>query len=73
MTKKKMYRYLGRNGILTTYVLLDGINHILRYRLTADEGMLLTDGDTFCKATEIDADDLNNWYEIPDPEANLNK
>ena len=73
MTKKKMYRYLGRNGIINTYVLLDGINHILRYRLTADEGMLLTNGESVCHIVEIDAEDLDNWREIADPEANLNK
>ena len=28
MTKIKMYKYLGRNGILTTRIQLDGINFI---------------------------------------------
>ena len=36
MTKNKMYRYLGRNGILTTKILLDGINHIDVLELVAD-------------------------------------
>lgn len=66
MTKKKLYRYLGRNGILTTYVLLDGIEHILRYRLTADEGMVLTNGEKKVHTIEIDADDINEWVEIPE-------
>lgn len=60
MIKKKMYRYIGLNGVLTTYVLLDGINHILRYHLTADEGKLLTNGERTTKVVEIDAEDLDN-------------
>lgn len=66
MTKKKLYRYLGRNGILTTYVLLDGVEHILRYRLTADEGMVLTNGEKKVHTIEIDADDISEWAEIPE-------
>lgn len=66
MTKKKLYRYLGRNGILTTYVLLDGVEHILRYRLTADEGMVLTNGEKTVHTIEIDADDISEWAEIPE-------
>lgn len=31
MTKKKMYRYVGRNGVLSTYIHLDGIPYTVRY------------------------------------------
>jgi hypothetical protein len=73
MKKIKMYRYIGLNGTLTTYILLDGVKHTVRYHLSADEGKLLTDGDKKAKIVEIDAENLDNWYEINDPEANLNK
>lgn len=73
MKKTKMYRYIGQNGILTTYILLDGIKHTLRYHLKADEGKLLTNGTTIAKVVEINAEDLSEWYEVKDPEANLNK
>lgn len=73
MKKTKMYRYIGQNGVLTTYILLDGINHILRYHLVADDGKLLTNGERVAKIVEINAVDLEDWYEINDPEANLNK
>lgn len=73
MKQVKMYRYIGLNGILTTYILLEGINHTLRYHLSADEGKLLTNGDKKVKVIEIDASDIDNWYEINDPEANLDK
>lgn len=66
MTQFKTYRYLGRNGIITSRVLLDGISHILMYELRADEGMILTDGNRFTKATIVDASELENWHEITD-------
>ena len=69
----KMYRYIGQNGILTTYVLLNGIDHSLRYHIKADEGKILTDGNKNAKVVEINAEDLDLWTEINDPEANLNK
>ena len=48
MIKKKMYKYLGRNGNITTPVLLDGIEHIPMYYLVADKDRLLTkDGESF--------------------------
>lgn len=73
MKKTKMYRYIGLNGTLTTYILLDGINYTLRYHLAADEGKILTNGNIKARVVEINAEDLDQWYEINDPEANLNK
>ena len=64
MTKTKMYRYIGRNGIVTTPVLLEDIKHYLRYRLEADAGKILTNGIKKVHVTEIDAEDLSDWYEI---------
>jgi hypothetical protein len=45
MTKKKLYKYLGNNGILITYIYLEGTKHIPMYHLEADEGKLLTNGE----------------------------
>ena len=45
MTKRKMYKYLGRNGILTTRIQLDGINYIPMTELIAAEGKILTNGE----------------------------
>ena len=42
MTKNKVYRYLGRNGIITTPILIEGVTPITMYRLIADEGMVLS-------------------------------
>ena len=64
MTKKKLYRYAGVNGILVTYVLLEGIKHSLKYRLIADPGKILTNGEKEAYIVEIEEEDLHNWWEI---------
>jgi hypothetical protein len=45
MKKTKLYRYIGRNGIITSPVLLDGISYLQMYRLSAKAGYALTDGE----------------------------
>lgn len=64
MTKKKMYRYLGRNGIITSPVLLDNIEHIDMFHLIADNKKLLTNGEEKVKSVTIFADELDNWTEV---------
>ena len=64
MTKKNLYRYFGRNGMITSLVLLDNIEHLLMYRLIADEGKMLTDGELKVKSIDIFAEDLGKWTEI---------
>lgn len=64
MTKINRYRYLGRNGILTTSILLQGNEPILMYRLIADEGKILTNGEKYVRKVEIFAEDLSQWTEI---------
>lgn len=64
MVKTKMYRYLGRNGIITSPILLDSIEPIAMLQLKASEGKLLTDGNEKVKSKLIFADELENWSEI---------
>lgn len=66
MKKTKMYRYLGRNGIITSPILLDKIEHIDMYTLTADENKILTNGETKSKSVLCFVEDLNQWTEIDD-------
>ena len=73
MKKTKKYRYVGLNGILTTYIKLEGIPTNVIYILTADEGKLLTDGERIEKVVPVEEENLSDWHEIDDPEANLNK
>lgn len=67
MTKIKRYRYLGKNGIVTTSVLIDGVEPILMYRLIADAGKVMTNGTKIARQVEIFVEDLDEWKEIDDP------
>lgn len=66
MTKIKKYKYLGRNGILVTRILIDGVNYIPMMTLIADEGKILTDGETVTHSITVENDEVNLWREIPD-------
>lgn len=70
MKKDKKYRYLGRNGILDTKVLLDGINHIDIVILHADEGKILTNGEKYQYSVTVEASEVKQWREVAD---NTNK
>lgn len=67
MTKKKVYRYLGRNGIVNTPVLIEGTTPITMYRLIADANMMLTNGISVTRMIDVFGDELDDWYEIPKP------
>ena len=64
MIKKDLYRYTGRNGIITSLVLLEDAKYYPMYRLIADEGKVLTDGELTVKSIDIFAEDLGKWTEI---------
>lgn len=66
MTSRKIYRYLGRNGILTTYILIEGANYIPLVELTADKGKVLTNGEKTAYAVVVEESDVNSWSEIAD-------
>lgn len=64
MVKTKMYRYLGRNGTITSPILLEKVEPIAMLVLKASEGKILTDGNVKVKEKMIFADELENWSEI---------
>ena len=66
MIKKDLYRYTGRNGIITSLVHLEDAKYYPMYRLIADEGKMLTDGELIVKSIDIFAEDLGKWTEIDD-------
>lgn len=68
MTKSKMYRYLGRNGIITSPVLLEKVEPIAMYELRAAEGKVLSNGEEFVKVKLVFTDELKDWVEIDDPD-----
>ena len=64
MIKKDLYRYIGRNGIITSLVHLDDAKFYPMYRLFADEGKMLTNGELKVKSIDIFIEDLDKWTEI---------
>lgn len=64
MVKKNLYRYTGRNGIITSLVHLEDAKFYPMYRLIADEGKMLTNGEVVVKSVDIFAEDLGKWTEI---------
>lgn len=66
MTRKKLYRYLGRNGILTTRVLIDGVKYVQMYELIAGPGKILTNGEEQVYSVIVDETASKQWKEIAD-------
>jgi hypothetical protein len=64
MKTVKLYRYVGRNGSVTTPVLLDDIKHYVYYRLSADENKMLTDGNQIVYAADVPEEEVHLWKEI---------
>ena len=64
MTKTKMYRYLGRNGIITSTFLLDKAEHIEMYALKADEGKVLYNGEKYVSQALCFAVELGDLVEV---------
>ena len=64
MTKIPVYRYIGYNGVVTTPILLDGVNHLKMVDLIADNGCYLTDGETRVRRVTVLADSVEQWTEI---------
>lgn len=67
MTKIKMYRYLGRNGIITSTVLIEKADPIIMYELRANAGKVLMNGERLMKSILVFEDEVNDWVEVDDP------
>lgn len=67
MTKIKMYRYLGRNGIITSTVFIEKADPIIMYELRANTGKILMSGDHSKKSVLVFEDEINDWVEVDDP------
>ena len=66
MVKKNLYRYIGRNGIITSLVHLEDAHFYPMYRLIADTDKILTDGNVYIKSVDIFVEDVAKWTEIED-------
>ena len=66
MTKMEIYRYVGSNGVIDSPIKLP-MPYTLRYRLIADAGKELVNGDTTAMVIDVDASDVDNWSEQDAP------
>lgn len=66
MTKMEIYRYVGSNGVIDSPIKLP-MDYTLRYRLIADAGMELVNGDTTAAVIDVDASDVEKWSEQDAP------
>ena len=64
MRKVKYYRYLGTNGFIETKIELPGVYNTSFYRLIADEGKELTNGELTVSSVMVSEKDLDNWTEV---------
>lgn len=61
-----LYRYNRPDGGVTVSPVKPEGEYTELFRLIADEGMMLTDGENFTGCT--DTDSLDKWSEVEDPE-----
>ena len=58
MKKYKQYRYIGRNGIITSREKLDGINYIPMTHIEVEPGFILTNGEIKTTTITVEDDEL---------------
>ena len=64
MKKEILYQYLGTNGTITSPVHLEDIYYVRKFKLTADKGKILTDGENRNFSVIIPEEELENWKEV---------
>ena len=64
MKKEILYQYLGTNGTITSPVHLEDIYYVRKFKLTADKGKILTDGENRNYSVIIPEEDLEKWEEV---------
>lgn len=70
MQRVNLYRYEDENGVVTiTPNPRTETDTPSRLRLVADEGMILTDGNTETPVVDILPEEESNWHEITDEDA----
>ena len=66
MIKTPLYTYLGTNGTITSPVHLEDIYYVVKYRLEAERGKVLTrdNGVTTFSIVTVPEDEVDQWKEI---------
>ena len=58
----KLYRYNRPNGGVTVSPVMPDCEYTEMFRLVADEGFVLTNGEIYTSC--VDTDELNKWTEV---------
>lgn len=66
MRKIKKYKYLGRNGVLVSRIEIVGVDYIPMTEIIADEGKILTNGETTTYSITVEDAEITEWKEIAD-------
>lgn len=66
MQKINLYRFIRPDGGVTVSTVKPDGDYTELYRLVADDGYILTDGEKFTSCTDTDNPDA--WYEVEDTE-----
>lgn len=64
MTKKKMYKYIGLNGIITSPILLEDAKHTVVYELRAAGGKVLAKNNDRMYCVVVPEDEVSEWSEV---------
>lgn len=65
MIKETYYQYLGKNGIISSPIELEGINSIKKIKLTPEDGKQLTkNGETFVDVVVVPESEVSLWREV---------
>ena len=65
MKVRKLYKYIGRNGSVTTTILLDDAKYIPLVELRAEPGYVLKNNDVTKQSVVVYIDDAELWNEVP--------
>lgn len=66
MFKTPLYRYLGVNGVIESPVRLEDTYYIPVYKLVAEPGMILTNGEDRTYRVTVPFDEVDKWEEVKD-------
>ena len=66
MKKTPIYTYLGTNGTIVSPIHLEGIYSVVKYRLEAEKGKVLSKdgGITTTKVVTVPSNELSEWKEM---------
>lgn len=68
MQQIELYRYVEQDGSITvTPIKRSDTDTVHKYRLIADDGKALTDGENVASVVDVSIDDVGKWTEIDAP------